>query len=126
MQLVQTNYFHKIILYHIQVVYTVVKANYRDLINPMVPLFFQLTWKHLRKGYGCCFKNMQLLLLVFLARLMNRSIQRSKFSSTKYTGSPPSGDIQLLGYHKMPKSWTLSPLVCTCSVLVDPPRIFKT
>ena len=38
------------------------------------------------------------------------------------------GDIQLLRYDKMIKIWTPSPLVCTYSILVDPPfpQTFKT
>ena len=38
---------HKILLYHIKVIFTTIKTNYRDLIKLLLPLFLHPIRKHL-------------------------------------------------------------------------------
>ena len=38
--LIVTNLFHEILLHHINVIFATIKTNYRNLIDPLSPLFF--------------------------------------------------------------------------------------
>ena len=46
--LVIINFLHAILLDHFKVVFTIVQPDYRDVINPLLPLILHFNWKHLK------------------------------------------------------------------------------